>query len=745
MRALSKDPNDRFESAAELRAALESAGQLLHDRCPKCGAPKQSGRFCAECGTPFPSLTPTDGVAIPAALANALSIPTQHDLSLTLGPRAALAKIQPPTLPFCGREPLLGRLDRLERKVALVIGDPGMGKSLLAAAWADRRRKAGRRAIFVEADGPGLVAPLAPLRRAIAALLHLDDPPSDTTLSAVREANLEDLAGLTCLLGTDRGRSQLPLDVRRRECRAATLAVLRRSDVDVVFDDVHLYDAVSRSILEELAVDPGQATLLMTSTRAGALATEAASLERIELGPIEAPELSACGVSDEIIERADRHPFSVETALRAAAEGASAPTTAARVAVLPEEARRLLELLAAAGAPLPHASLEAAVGHPRLDVALSELARRGFIPQARTPYRLASPTLRREIYEGIDVERRRGLHARLGAVLDRAGADVHSVAYHALLSGDGEPPHLSDLGDGPLLSPLDGIGALERAGVAARQSFDDLAASRALRAAMERCRIAQTLGFADNRQLLHIGLKLGVVLRYANDLTGAEAVLREAAQLAQEERDLWAAVEARRALARVALLGGHSERGRAELNLAVKAALALGDPSALCETYLDLGDALIRTGENEEAARELDEGILLVTQGDGPAAESGPDALPRLIARLAEVYLSLGRTREAERHLGHALRLVAKGTRAADRARIHIAAARIRHAENRHEDAVEHHRLAVAELRSLGDRRSTAEELIALAEEFAEDSGALERRKAWLREAEQLAAQVDWR
>ena len=92
---------------------------------------------------------------------------------------------------------MLARLDGLERKVALLIGEPGMGKSLLAAAWADRRRKAGRRAIFVEADGPGLVAPLAPLRRAVAALLHLEDPPSDAKLRTLGEVNVEDLAGLT--------------------------------------------------------------------------------------------------------------------------------------------------------------------------------------------------------------------------------------------------------------------------------------------------------------------------------------------------------------------------------------------------------------------------------------------------------------------------------------------------------------------------------------------------------------------
>ncbi len=742
LRALRKDPAERFGSAAELRAALEQVGRVGSDRCGKCGAPRQRGRFCAECGTPLPGAS---GPAVETSPTEALAIPTLFDASL--GQSAAeRGAVQPKTLPFCGRGPLLDRLARVERGAVLLIGDPGTGKSAFAAAWAGRRRAAGREVIFVEADGPGLALPLQPVVRAVRAILQLEEQPTEASLAAAVGAEPDDRAGLSTLFGADRGRSPLPLDVRRRECRAAALAVIRRRPIDLVFDDLHLYDAVSRAWLEELAAAPERATLLFTSTRAEALPARCPA-ERVPLPPLAAADTAAHGLPAELVARTAGNPFAIETELRAAAEDATPPTTAGRMAALAPEARLLVELLAVAGAPLAYGALQGAAGRRELDADAAELARRGLVRDGLPPFRVASPTLRREIYETLEVERRRAMHARLGAVLERAGADVHFVAYHALLAGDGEPPKLAELGEGPALSPLDGIAALERAGTSARESFDDAAAARTLTAAMERCRVAQMMGFGDNRLLVQIELKLGVVLRYAGDLAGAEAVLREAVQLAQEERLGWAAVQARRALSRVALLAGKPDRARAELQLAVKAALALGDATALCETYLDLGDALARSGQPDDAARELDEGILLVTQGDGPSADAGPDGLGRLVARLAEVKLSQGEVADAARLVGHAVRLAQKSERALDRARVEAIAAHVRHAEGRHAAAAEHRGRALAELRSIGDRRSTAEQLLALAEEtppdVATDAGAASR-KGWLLEAERLARQVDW-
>ena len=58
------------------------------------------------------------------------------------------------------------------------------------------------------------------------------------------------------------------------------------------------------------------------------------------------------------------------------------------------------------------------------------------------------------------------------------------------------------------------------------------------------------------------------------------------------------------------------------------------------------------------------------------------------------------------------------------------------------DDAVEHRRQAVDELRRVGDRRSTAELLIALADD--PDGASAVEAKAWLKEADALAAEVGW-
>ncbi len=748
MRALSKDAGARYASAAELRTELEIAGQLGRDRCSKCGAARQSGRFCAECGTPFPSLPPTAGV--PAQGTTPLAdVPTMHDASLAVvGPPPALAaeRVAPASLPFCGREELLSALTNAAGRVTLIAGAPGSGKSAVAQAWIERRRAAGRTVILVEADGPGLVAPLQPLRRALSSLLGLDERDDEAAIAAALGVHMGDRAGLTALLGADRNRPTLAFDVRRRECRAAALAILRRSDADFVFEDLHLYDHASLAILDELVTAPGSVTILATSARGQVLRSPSVFTEIIELPPLPDATVAALGVSDAVIARSGGLPFVLDTELRAAHEGAEPATTAGRLARLGQDApvaRTVLDLLTVAGAPVPHSLLETAAALPGLAEAIAELARRGFLRSEGSPYRLSSPSLRREIYEDIGVERRRALHARIGAVLHRTGADVHFVAYHALLCGDGEAPRATDLGDGPVLSPVDGIAALEQAGIAARDAFDDKAAVLALRAAMERCRVALMLGLGDERQLMHIELKLGIILRYSGDLAGAEAVLREAAQLAQEGKESWALIQARRSLARIASMSNRGDRARAELNLAVKAALALGDGSILCETYLDLGDIVMRLGLPLEAEQELDEGLLLVTQGDGPEAESGPPSLPRLIARLAEVKLTLSKLREASRLIPHALRLAAKDGASIDRARIHGIAACVYHANAKLAEAAEQRTLAVAELRAVGDRRSTAEQLLALVDESA---GGTENasRTDWLREAERLASEVDW-
>ncbi len=748
LRALAKKADDRYGSAVELRVALENATGADRDRCPNCDAPRQGrGRFCAECGSALPAL-PSPRDLGPAALSPSLSQPTMIDASLAVaraptiapGSKSNAPRLPPPTLAFCGRDDLLDGLMALRNGAALIVGPAGSGKSCVAHAWAEQRATSGRRVVVIEADGPGVAAPLSPMRRVVSAVLQLGGLIDSDTIATALGEHAEERAGIAVLFG-DRGRISLPLDTRRRECRAATLAVLRRADVDLVFDDFHLYDDVSRSYIDELVSWASAVTVLATSTHAEVWPASGDKVERIALPPVPDDALSGLGVSDTIVKRSGGLPFAIETTLRALAEGAKANTTLARLEVLPEDARRMAEVLAVAGGPVPRGIVMAAAQLTEVELPAAELHRRGYLRAPDPPYRLVSPTLRREIYETLDVERRRFMHARLGALLERAAADLHVVAYHALSCGDGEVPRFEE---GPMLSPVDAITALERAGVAARESFDDAMAIRTLRAAMDRSRIALMHGLGDESQLMQVELKLGVVLRYNGDLAGAEVVLREAAQLAQEHKERWALIEARRALGRVASMTNRPEKARDELNLAVKSALEYGDVGVLCECYIELGEAMSRLAKPLEAAQELEEGILLVTQGDGPDVEQGPLALARLMIRLAEAKLALHLGPEATKLVQHALRISEPAEASLERARVKASAAGVLHAVGKLDDAQALREEVVTQLRALGDRRAIAEQLLVLVDDSTPSLTQDVHRRAWLLEAERLAKQVDW-
>src|SRR5207248_8954540 len=133
-------------------------------------------------------------------------------------------------------------------------------------------------------------------------------------------------------------------------------------------------------------------------------------------------------------------------------------------------------------------------------------------------------------------------------------------------------------------------------------------------------------------------------------------VLGEALELAAARGDRWAEVQARRGLARLA---GHWENldgAREHLTLALQTALGASDATALAELYLELADILSRQGHRDEAERELWEGLMLCTAGDGPEAERGPEPMWRMLLVLGELTRRSGDLVGARSYGLHALR-----------------------------------------------------------------------------------------
>jgi hypothetical protein len=123
---------------------------------------------------------------------------------------------------------------------------------------------------------------------------------------------------------------------------------------------------------------------------------------------------------------------------------------------------------------------------------------------------------------------------------------------------------------------------------------------------------------------------------------------------------------------------------------------------------------------------------MLCTAGDGPAIGFGPEPMWRMLLVLGDLTRRAGDLRGARSYGLHAVRHAARVASGLGVARAHAFLGQTEDALGEARNAAEHRRLAVEQLRRVGDRRTTAELLLALA------------TPAGLREAESLARQVGW-
>src|SRR5581483_7195563 len=135
------------------------------------------------------------------------------------------------------------------------------------------------------------------------------------------------------------------------------------------------------------------------------------------------------------------------------------------------------------------------------------------------------------------------------------------------------------------------------------------------------------------------------------------------------------------------------------------------------------------------AERELWEGMMLCTGGDGPEVDSGPDQMWRMLLTLGELSRRAGRLDGARSFGLQALRHADRVHSPLGRARVHAFLGHVDQTMGRPQHAAEHRRAAADEMRRVGDRRSTAELLLALADPQAVTPG---DARAWLKEADQL-------
>jgi tetratricopeptide (TPR) repeat protein len=220
-------------------------------------------------------------------------------------------------------------------------------------------------------------------------------------------------------------------------------------------------------------------------------------------------------------------------------------------------------------------------------------------------------------------------------------------------------------------------------------------------------------------------------------------VLRETLEQCGGERAL--AARTLRALARVAATGGQPfERCAEHMRAALGHALRSGDRAVIAETYLDWSTMLQREGDLPTASTELTEGLLMVTGGEGPRADDAPPITWRLALRMGELMLALAQPAEACAYAEAALFQADRVGSDLGAARAHTLLGDAYRALGRTADAAAQRVEAVEWMRRLGDRRSTAELLWALAKEDLA-AGARDRAREKLVEVRELSDAVEWR
>ncbi|HVV81616.1 MAG TPA: serine/threonine-protein kinase, partial [Kofleriaceae bacterium] len=291
IRGLAKRPAERYATAAEMRAAVEAVARgrrpapQVEIVCAACGARSfKPFRFCPECGQPREVSAPV-AAAAPAP--------------------AGIEAVGLWPLPLVGRDSAVAAVARYlsggaDAPGMLLIGEPGNGRSaVVAAAYKLLAEAAGLTIYQAGADPTGLASPLYPVRAVVATILELAPVCSreDLDLAALDHGLAErDLPGLAELFGHPSELADLETAVRRRELVAAAVRVLiaesLRGPTAVVFEDVELYDEISRDVLRELCSRThGDVRIVATIDRIRSIGW-GARLLRLELGPLDGSEVA---------------------------------------------------------------------------------------------------------------------------------------------------------------------------------------------------------------------------------------------------------------------------------------------------------------------------------------------------------------------------------------------------------------------------------------------------------------------
>lgn len=551
LKALSKNPDDRFQSADEFAAALREV--MVSERsntrdskvdpmeagtnCTSCSAHVPLGqKFCGDCGSRVTHAAPVTSNADTNRLAQLPKLP----------------------LPFTGREQDLDWLELTRFEVgswvttARLVGDHGVGKSRLIRQFVANAMSSNDFVVEVGPDPWTADVGYWAVRAAIVGLAALpeDGGTAAEWTGATPEARrgLEEIFGHPPPQGPTRESTPQPWEVERSEmsftdrrfvaAEALRWAMARgaraaqKNRVILIVEDVQAIDGASRNAFIDVIHEPPLVGMLVLGTHLPDFDSGWGGPERQLTGiSLAAAHSLARGFApapkaDDGTTAKTVSPMYVEQLIRYTIEGGKGPAArlgdlvAQRLERLQSDARRLLQGLAVLGdeTEADHLLTTVAVADP--DGAMDELRTAGFIEVHTMKVRVAHPLVREVVLATIPAGVKRELHEKAG--IDKNGntrrVPPEVLAFHAY--------HAQNSFEALML--------LETIATRASARGDLSGSVIALRRALDLARRELFRGDIDDpvRAVLIFSRKLGEALVRAGNHADANGVLLEALDLA---------------------------------------------------------------------------------------------------------------------------------------------------------------------------------------------------------------------
>lgn len=552
MRALAKDPAERFQSAEEFLEALERAdveaiveasrptlpAPAAAEPCHVCRMAVPAGqKYCGGCGAQVASSTPPSSSDRSGGhLATGSTAPSSSG-----APRRS--SLVPPSTGH--READLGWLLEQRRthteaiRAIRIVGETGAGKTTLLRRFLASARVSGDVVVEIGGDPWWAKPAYYGLRRAIHGLTKLPDDVESGNGGSKLPQDVR--IGLQCIFREWQPEREMSPDrvsgcareaLRWAISQASAGALTRRVVVGV--DDWERIDSATRAALVELRADSRQIFLLMVATH-GPLCehgwnrkSEAWALRGL---PLDAVQEALSGLGDEVRRWVDdvQQPalalLHVDQLRRFWMEGGTTPARsladliAQRMSAIPIEGQSMLHALAILGDDVTYDRLQAMLPDSvDIESALSLVARSAMVERGPEGFRWTHPLFRDVAVSLVPAGVRSQLHAKASDLADASKVPLEARAVHAL--------HADRSWEAMFL--------LEQIADRATARGDDEAALEALQLGLAAARRETARAESDHplQGVLTFGRKLGDALLRVGELSAADQLLREMLEIA---------------------------------------------------------------------------------------------------------------------------------------------------------------------------------------------------------------------